>query len=68
VIYNEEYKLIHYPEYGESELFNLDNDPSESINLAEDLPEKRKELNQLLDNWLISIKAPTLTLNPTYSP
>jgi len=68
VIYHKEYKLIHYPEYGDSELFNLENDPSESVNLAKSLPEKRKELNQLLDNWLISIKAPTLTLNPNYSP
>lgn len=55
-------------DYGESELFDLSSDHRETKNLANALPEKRKELNRLLDDWLKSIDAPKLLLNSSYSP
>ena len=68
VIYHGDYKLIDFPDYGESELFNLSSDHRETKNLAIALPEKRKELNRLLDDWLTTIDAPKLVLNSNYSP
>lgn len=66
VIYHGDYKLIDYPEYDEVELFNLSADARETKNLADTLPEKRAELNRMLDNWLESIDAPKLTPNPDF--
>jgi hypothetical protein len=48
------------------ELFNLSADARETKNLADTLPEKRAELNRMLDNWLESIDAPKLTPNPDF--
>ncbi|MEL7119049.1 MAG: sulfatase [Bacteroidota bacterium] len=51
VIIDENWKLHHYFEDDELELYDLNNDPSESNNLAEVNPVKRDELYQKLDNW-----------------
>ena len=47
-----DYKLIRYYDNEELELFNLKNDIGEHINLVEKEPEKSKELNGLLSEWL----------------
>jgi arylsulfatase A-like enzyme len=67
VIYDGDYKLIEYPEYGEYELFNLEDDPLEEENLASKYPEKRQTLTATLHRWLKEIDAPELELNPDYS-
>lgn len=47
-----DYKLIRYYDTEELELFDLKNDIGEQVNLAEQEPEKTKELNELLKKWL----------------
>ncbi len=50
----DEWKIVRYDigenPPGNTQLFNLNNDPSESQNLADDQPEKLKELTRLMDN------------------
>ena len=67
VIYDGDYKLIEYPEYGEYELFNLADDPKEEKNLAMKNPEKREAQTVKLHRWLKAIGAPELESNPDYS-
>lgn len=50
VIYGE-WKLHEYFEDGSVELFNLDEDPGEVVNLAAANPEKVRELQDLLEQW-----------------
>lgn len=54
----DEWKIVRY-DIGENppgniQLFNLSNDPAESQNLADDQPEKLKELTRLMDNARVS--------------
>lgn len=51
------WKLIEFFEDNHLELYDLHADLSEEHNLAEDLPEKREELFQLLKDWQASVKA-----------
>ena len=67
VIYNGNYRLIEYPEYGETELFDLANDPREETNLAKTSPEKHRALSLQLHRWLGEINAPKLEPNPNHS-
>ena len=67
VIYENNLKLIEYPEYDEYELFNLADDPEEKKNLADKNPEQTQTLIQKLHKWLKDINAPKLELNPDYS-
>jgi arylsulfatase A-like enzyme len=61
------YKLHEYFEDGGIELYDLDNDLSETRNLAKNLPEKAAELHQMLKDWRKKIKAPVPTKrNPAY--
>jgi len=68
VIYSGDDKLIQYPEYNETELFDLNTDPKETRNLAKKSPEKNKQLNTKLNAWLKAINAPKPTPNPNYKP
>ncbi len=67
VIYDGDWKLIEYPEYGEYELFNLADDPKEEKNLALENPERRDALVRKLHRWLVEIDAPKPEPNPDYS-
>jgi len=67
VIYEDDYKLIEYPEYDEYELFNLKKDPFEKENLAAKQPEKKQILIRKLHQWLEEIGAPKLEPNPKFS-
>ncbi|MCM8530017.1 MAG: hypothetical protein NE330_02560 [Lentisphaeraceae bacterium] len=66
VLYEGDYKLIEYPEYGEYELYHLRNDVTEKENLFNLQPEKAQLLKQKLARRLIEIEAPKLQLNPNY--
>ena len=68
VIYDNDYKLIEYPEYGEYEMFNLAEDAKETQDLSGDMPEKREALTAELHTWIKDINAPKLVPNPDYKP
>jgi arylsulfatase A-like enzyme len=64
-----DWKLIEYFEDGGLELFNLNDDISEQHNLAAKLPEKAKELQQVMSTWRKQVHAPIPTTpNPKYNP
>jgi len=60
------YKLIHWLEDHRIELFDLENDISETKNLAAAMPEKAKELYQKLETWRNQAGALMPRPNPTY--
>ncbi len=60
------YKLIEFFEDGRLELYDLQNDIGETKNLAEELPEKTKELHNELKNWRQSLNADMPKPNPGY--
>lgn len=61
-----DYKLVELYETGTLELYNLKNDISETHNLADELPEKTKEMHQILVNWRESVNAQMPVPNPEY--
>ncbi|HUW18835.1 MAG TPA: sulfatase [Sedimentisphaerales bacterium] len=64
-----DWKLIEYFEDGRLELYNLKDDISERNNLAQRMPDKTRELHELLKKWRKSVNAPVPTeLNPAYNP
>ncbi len=63
-----EWKLIEFYEEGKLELYNLDEDLSESHDLASKMPAKAKELWQKLQTWRASVDAQMPTPNPNYTP
>ncbi len=64
-----DWKLIEHFEDGRLELYNLKQDIGEDKNLAEEMPDKAKELHHAMRAWRKSINAPVPTkLNPTYDP
>jgi uncharacterized sulfatase len=52
-----DYKLIHFLEKDQVELYNLETDLGERINLSTKLPEKTAELLALLNNWRQEVNA-----------
>ena len=68
VVYDGDWKLIEYPEYGEYELYNLAKDPKETQDLASKFPERREVLAKELHQWLKAIDAPKPVPNPDYKP
>ena len=53
-----DYKLIKFQDDKSTLLFNLVKDKMEQLNLATQQPEKAKELEKILDNYLIEVHAP----------
>ena len=53
-----DWKLIEFFETGQARLFNLKDDPGEKTDLAAKMPEKTKELRDLLAAWRTHVKAP----------
>ncbi|HND53163.1 MAG TPA: sulfatase-like hydrolase/transferase, partial [Pirellulaceae bacterium] len=68
VVRSGEYKLIEFYENGRLELFNVAKDVSESRNLAEQEPERVKELATKLKQWRESVGAQMPSPNPNYKP
>ena len=66
IIRDGEWKLIRYYQTGKSELFNLTDDLSETKNLAGQMPEKVKELNDKLSVWLTKTGAKMPEKNPNH--
>jgi len=60
------WRLVEFFEDGALHLFNLKDDPAESKNLAETMPDKARELHAKLVAWRKSVKAQMPTPNPNY--
>ncbi|MGF1926266.1 MAG: sulfatase-like hydrolase/transferase, partial [Bacteroidia bacterium] len=52
-----DYKLIHFYNRNRYELYNLKDDPSEQVNLVQQMPAKLTELREKLDQWRLEVKA-----------
>ena len=64
-----DFKLIEFFEDRRLELYNTRDDIGETNNLASKLPEKTKQLHQLLRDWRRSVNAPVPTQrNPKFDP
>ncbi|MBI5819667.1 MAG: sulfatase [Verrucomicrobia bacterium] len=63
-----DFKLIRVYETGALELFNIAKDPGERRDLAQQMPDKVKELDQRLTDYLTSVNAQMPTKNPNYDP
>ena len=63
-----DWKLVVHYENNRTELFNLANDPGETINIAEDNLEKVAELKKILDEKLVDPNAKFPEVNPDYDP
>jgi len=66
VIRNAQYKLIHFYETGEPELYDLIQDPFENRNIAADEPEVVQAMEAELQEWLKNHQAKIPTPNPEY--
>ncbi len=53
-----DYKLIQKFAGPIFELYNLRNDPTEAINLAETEPSKLESMKKMLTTWQMALKAP----------
>ncbi len=62
------YKLIKRYEGPTYELYNLEEDLSETTDLSRKMPEKVKQLDAKLVAWLESVNAKMPRLNPNYKP
>jgi len=63
-----DYKLVRLYDTGQRKLFDTAKDPGERLDLAEAMPDKAKELDARLTNYLQSVNAPIPTLNPNFDP
>lgn len=63
LIQSGEWKLMEFLEDGRLELYNLRHDIGESRNLAQEMPDKAKELYARLVAWRTEVKAPMPTKN-----
>jgi arylsulfatase A-like enzyme len=63
-----DFKLIRIYESGALRLFNITKDPGERNDLTKELPDKTKELNQRLTNYLVDVNAQMPKTNPDYDP
>jgi arylsulfatase A-like enzyme len=61
------YKLIDNFEKGRQELYDLENDLSETKDISAELPEKTKELFKLLDDWRRETNAKMMVPNPAWN-
>lgn len=62
-----DFKLIHDLELDTFELYNLKSDIGETNNIATSLPEKVKELKEMLNNWITKNYNKKLEPNPNWN-
>ncbi len=62
------WKLIESFDPAKVELYNLDDDLSETTNLADQMPERRDALLQELEAWRMSVRAERMLPNPNRRP
>lgn len=60
------YKFIHFYGQAQDELYDVENDKSESHNLLQELPEIHRQLSSELRHWLEETNAKLPVPNPTY--
>jgi len=65
IIRSGKWKMIRFWE-GQTELYDLENDISERLNLADSLPDQVAAMNQKLDNWLTESGALLPVSNPNF--
>ena len=63
-----DFRLIEWFEDDRIELYNLEDDPAESSDLAKSLPKKRDELLAMLQAWRKDVGAQLPAPNPNYDP
>ncbi|GAB6187962.1 sulfatase [Thermopirellula anaerolimosa] len=63
-----DWKLVQFFEDEHVELYNLRDDPEEGSNLADNMPEKARELKSKLESWRTAVGAQLPTANPDYDP
>lgn len=63
-----DWKLIHFLDDNHTELYQLENDLSETHDLSREQPEKTAELLAQLSAWRRSVKAQLPPPNPDYDP
>ena len=68
VIRKGKYRLIEHFDGTPTELYDIESDISESVNLAYAMPEKSKELLGELRQWRRTVNAQMPTGNPNYDP
>lgn len=61
-----DWKLVEFYHYGNVELYNLKDDPSEKNDLSETMPEKTREMLDKLHAWQKDLNAQMPKLNPDY--
>ena len=61
-----EWRLLEFFEDGQQELYNLQDDPTESHDLANQNPDKRNELASQLAQWRIQVGAQFPSVNPQW--
>lgn len=61
-IYDGEFKFIEYLDNKYTEMYNLHNDSSETVNLVDSMPEKSDELYKKLFQWKTEVNAPAAML------
>jgi len=61
-----EWKLLEYLEDGRLELYNLAKDPSETRNLAAEMPDVAAKLRAQLGQWRQRVNAQMPAANPGY--
>lgn len=62
------YKLIEFFESGRLELYDLETDPGEWVDLSTELPDVRSRLHALLTAWRESVEARIPQPNPDFVP
>jgi arylsulfatase A len=65
-IYLGDLKLIRAYETGVLRLFNIAKDPGERHDLAQEMPDKARELNRRLTDYLVTVSAQMPKPNPNY--
>ncbi len=67
-IRSKNYKLIYFFEDNRSELFDLEQDPSEKYELSKQFPDLTKKLEEELELWMESMNVQKPYANPLYQP
>ncbi len=68
IIRKGQYRLIEHFDGTQAELYDIENDIGETVNLIYSMPEKSKELLADLRQWRQEVGAQMPTINPNYDP
>ena len=68
IIRENEWKLIHYWEDDRNELYNLQSDPGEQLDVSGKYPEISERMSEKLLSWLTEVNAKLPDTDETYNP